>query len=312
MPLPEATANELTKKGIAFEQDVPLAKRTYWRAGGNAWGLAAISSLTALQDTLAICTETGCPVFVLGNGSNLLVSDKGIQGLVLQLRDALATTETEGESPGVLKVGAGLKLTVLLARAQREGWTGLECFAGIPGTIGGAVRMNAGASLGETQDCLLQVLVVSPTGKTSWISKADLNMSYRTTILPKGAVIAFALLQTGGKDPQHSQHVIREHLKRRKATQPLHLPSCGSTFRNPPGDHAGRLIEAAGLKGKSCGAAQISPKHANFIVNLGGATADDIRFLIETAQKEVLEQFGVEMEQEVHFAGDWSHWNAEH
>jgi len=210
--------------------------------------------------------------------------------------------------PPILEVGGGLKLITLLSRAGRNGWTGIECFAGIPGTVGGAVRMNAGASLGETSDRVIDVDVVRQDGSTCRLTHSDLAMSYRTAHLPPGSVVALARLQTTGGDPAASQAAIQEHLARRKATQPVNQRSCGSTFRNPPGDYAGRLIEAAGLKGFTRGQAQVSPKHANFIVNLGGATADEIRTVIEHVQETVAERFGVTLMREVHYAGDWQHW----
>lgn len=310
MPIPSATAEALHDGGITYSEDVPIAKRTYWRAGGVVDGLVRVDTLAKLQHVLAIVQAHRVPYFVLGNGSNLLMSDHGLRGLVLQLTGEFMTSEIIPEDQGTLRVGAGLKLTVLLARAAKNQWAGLECFAGIPGTVGGAIRMNAGATLGETKDCLHDVEVVLPDGTLQTLSVDALRMSYRTTHLPIGSIIAFARLNLSNEDPSSSLKRIQHHMERRKATQPLHLPSCGSTFRNPPNDHAGRLIEAAGLKGFQLGQAQISTKHANFIVNLGSATSDDIRAVLEHAQKEVFQQFGISLHQEVHFVGDWTHWDS--
>jgi UDP-N-acetylmuramate dehydrogenase len=244
---------------------------------------------------------------VIGNGSNLLVADAGIRGIVVQLGGALAGCERVAEDEIIL--GAGLKLMVLQNRAFKEGWTGLECFAGIPGTVGGAVRMNAGSQLGEVVNNLNWIEVVTITGLVKRIPAADLGMSYRTSNLPKGAVVTAAGMRLTDEPADQHQLRVRLFLERRKVTQPLDLPSCGSTFRNPQGDHAGRLIEAAGLKGFQVGGAQVSTKHANFVVNLGGATAADIRSVIEAIQTEVLERFQVQLLREVHFVGDWSDWS---
>jgi UDP-N-acetylmuramate dehydrogenase len=305
MPLPLTTAAALSAAGIEFSEDAPLERRTWWRVGGPADGLIAASTLEALSTIQRTATDTACPVTVLGNGSNVLVSDAGIRGLVVKLEGELADAIPDDQRPPHLKVGGGMKLVALLTRAQKYGWTGLECFAGIPGTVGGAVRMNAGSTLGETGDALVAITVVEPSGTVRTVSKADLNLSYRTCHLPPGAIIASAELATTGADADASAERVRTFIERRKATQPLDKPSCGSTFRNPPGNAAGRLIEAAGLKGFRIGAAQVSEKHANFVLNLGGATAADIRSVIETVQKRVFEHSGVELEREVHYLGEW-------
>jgi UDP-N-acetylmuramate dehydrogenase len=298
----------LIRLHIRFSEDEPLARRVYWRVGGPADAFACIEDLDALQGVMRATHDTGCPLFVLGKGSNLLVSDAGIRGVVVSLGGALAAVQGLGGDPPRIQTGAGLALTALLSRARKEGWTGLECFAGIPGTVGGAVIMNAGSHLGETADPLLDVDMVLRDGSLHTLSKGDLKMSYRTAHLPTGAVIARARFQTTNADPVESQGRVREFLLRRKATQPLDLPSCGSTFRNPPGDYAGRLIDAAGLKGFAIGGARVSEKHANFIVNTGGATAREIRQVIEHIQTRVEESFGVRLHREVHYAGDWTGW----
>ena len=259
---------------------------------------------------VALSTLHEVPYFVLGNGSNLLMSDHGLRGLVLQLTGDFMGSEVSPNCNRTLRVGAGLKLNVLLARAAKNEWTGLECFAGIPGTIGGAIRMNAGATLGETKDCLLEVQVVLKDGTLRTLTVDELRMSYRTTHLPAGSIVAFAQLRLSEERPSDCFQRIQHHMERRKAHSLFTSPSCGSTFTNPPNDHAGRLIEAAGLKGFQIGEAQISPKHANFIVNLGKATSDDIRAVLEHAKQEVFRQFGVSLHQEVHFVGDWTHWTS--
>jgi len=308
LPLAAPTLRALEALHLPVEEDAPLASRVYWRVGGPADGLVEANDLPALQGVVRAATETDCPLFVLGRGSNLLVSDAGVRGLVVVLGGALADTEDLGGDPPAIRAGAGLSLTVLLSRAQRAGWTGLECFAGIPGTVGGAVVMNAGSQLGETVQPLVDADVVLPDGSVRTLSKAVLRMSYRTTHLPEGAVVASARLQTSSADPDETFSRVRAFLARRKATQPLTLPSCGSTFRNPPGDHAGRLIEAAGLEGYRLGDAQVSEKHANFVVNHGAATAAQLRRVIEHVQDTVQARFGVRLQREVRYAGDWAGW----
>ena len=187
----------------------------------------------------------------------------------------------------------------------RKGWTGLEMFAGIPGTIGGAVRMNAGTALGETVDPLLDVTVVHPDGSVETLEASELRMRYRHCELPDGAIVAFARFQTTGGDLEESRGKIKHHLDYRARTQPVDVPTCGSTFRNPDGDTAGRLIDAAGLKGTTLGGAKVSEKHANFIENTGDATAADIRALIEQVQDSVEATFGIRLHREVHFVGEW-------
>lgn len=306
MSLPAATVRALEAHGLKLQLDAPLARRTWWQVGGPADGYVKAGTVEEVQAVVKSCTDTGCPLFVLGNGTNLLISDRGIRGLVLQLSRDLARAEAIGDA--VVQAGAGTKLAALLKKAMRLEWTGLEVFAGIPGTVGGAVRMNAGARLGETKDVLTEVDVVLPDGGLQTLTRAELQMSYRTTHLPPGAVVVRARLQCTDGDADAMRAHVQHHLDHRATTQPLDMPSCGSTFRNPPGDHAGRLIEAAGLKGFRIGDAQISEKHANFVVNLGSATADDVRRVVEQMQRTVRDRFGVTLEREVHLAGDWSHW----
>ena len=301
MPLAPSTAAALRHANVPFEEDVPLAKRTYWRVGGPADALATPGDADTLARLLRVAAEHDTPVFPLGNGSNLLVSDHGVRGVVVVLAGELTDAHADGD---VLTAGGGAKIAVLLARAAKHRWAGLEMLAGIPGTLGGAVRMNAGTALGEISDRLIDVDVALPDGSVVTRPLDALDMRYRHCTLPAGGVVARVRLQVGG-DWEESEARMRHHLERRKATQPLDLPSCGSTFKNPPGDAAGRLIEACGLKGYTVGGAQVSPKHANFVVNLGGATAADIDAVIRHAQAEVLRQHGVTLEREVQYAGVW-------
>lgn len=301
MPLPAAAAAALSDAGVPFEEDAPLARRVWWRVGGPADALVEARTADEVAVTATIAAAHGLPLHVLGNGSNLLVSDDGVSGLVLHLG---ALDHAHAHADGRLDVGAGLRDAVLLARAAKHRWAGLDPLAGIPGTVGGAVRMNAGSSLGEIGDVLVDVDVVLPTGATATLPAAALDLGYRRCHLPTGAVVTAARLRLA--DPatfEAGQARVTAFLAHRKATQPLDLPSCGSTFRNPPGDHAGRLIEAAGLKGFTIGGAQVSPKHANFVVNLGTATAADIAAVILHAREVVADRFGVTLRPEVEALG---------
>ncbi len=304
MGLSSMVTSALGEAGLRFEADVPLGKRTYWRVGGPADALVFAGDLGELCAVQRIAAAHGVPLFPLGAASNLLVSDAGVRGIVVVLDRELADVALE---QGDIAAGAGTRLTVLLARAKKHGWTGLEWAAGIPGTVGGAVRMNAGSVLGECKDTLVDV-VVAVGGEARTLTPSDLNMSYRTTHLPDGAVVAIARFRPTGADAVASDARVTEFLAKRKATQPLDLPSCGSTFRNPPGDAAGRLIEASGLKGFAIGGAEVSTKHANFVVNVGGATATDIRRVIEHVEDTVFATHGVHLEREVIYAGAWDGW----
>ncbi len=310
MPIPASTAEALQRATVQWRADVPLSKRTWWRVGGTADGLVVAEDLATLSAVAAATHQTGCPLFVLGNASNLLVSDRGIRGLVVRLAGDLATAQADDSAHRVV-LGGGTKLVSLVRRMGREGWTGLEFLAGIPGTIGGAVRMNAGTRLGEVADALVDVRLVLRDGATTTRCAADLGLVYRASALPEGSIVAAATFSTTQTEPEKSRRLIEEHLAYRARTQPVDVPTCGSTFRNPPGDHAGRLIEAAGLKGVRIGAAEVSTKHANFLVNTGDATAADLRALIEHVHRTVEERFGIALEREVHYAGDWSGWSAD-
>lgn len=302
MPLPGVVRDALLAAGAPVEEDVPLARKVWWRVGGPADGWCEVDGLDRLQAVRRIAHAYDLPVVVLGNGSNLLVADAGVRGLVVRLTGDLADVEEEG---GLLHCGGGMRNNVLLARAGKHRWSGLDPLAGIPGTVGGAVRMNAGSALGEICDVLVDADVVTVEGEVVRLTRDDLRMSYRSTHLPPGGIVAFARLKPTDVPHEESEARIRAFLDRRKATQPLDMPSCGSTFRNPPGDTAGRLIDAAGLKGHRIGGAEVSEKHANFLLNTGDATAADIRALIHHVRATVRERFGVDLHPEVEIIGTW-------
>lgn len=274
--------------------------------GGPADLWAEPADPEALRACMLAARASDLPVTVLGNGSNLLVADRGIRGLTLKLTGRFRDSHVV-ETPGgpVLEAGGGLMNTVLLRRLDQAGLHGLGCLAGVPGTLGGAVRMNAGTHLGEIGEKVRQVELVLPGAEIRRVSGADLGFRYRWAELPKGSVVSRVWLSVAREGLEHARAAVRQHLDRRKATQPLDQPSCGSTFKNPQGDAAGRLIDAAGLKGHRVGGAMISMKHANFFLNTGTATATDLRALILTARDTVWSRFGVLLEPEVHAVGDW-------
>ncbi len=257
-------------------------------------------------ETTAELAGIGEIELLLGNGSNLLAPDSGLPGTVVRLGGefrALDVVEESGEKV-VIRAGAGLHNSVLLSRLDRMELGGLGCLAGVPGTVGGAVAMNAGTVLGEIADRLVAIDVLLD-GCARRMSRQDLHMEYRHGDLPRSAVVTAAYLQSSRADAAAERERVAHHLARRKATQPLELPSCGSVFRNPPGDHAGRLVESVGLKGHAIGGARISERHGNFIVNGGGATALDVMRCIRLAWDTVLRETGVRLVPEVRVVGDW-------
>ncbi|MSQ00529.1 MAG: UDP-N-acetylmuramate dehydrogenase [Myxococcales bacterium] len=276
--------------------DEPLSRHGYWRVGGPLERLVVVETaaeLAALADVR----------LVLGNGSNLLIPDTGLPGTTVRLGGEFRGLEVLGEGPDgvILRAGAGLLNTVLLARVRRLGLGGLACLAGVPGSVGGAVAMNAGTALGELADCL--VAVIGLDGQR--VERKLLPMSYRQGGLPRDFVVVAAELRASPDGVDAERQRIAHHLTRRKATQPLDLPSCGSVFQNPAGDHAGRLIESVGLKGWRSGAAELSAQHANFIVNHGGASALDVMTCLHTAWSRVRQQTGVALVPEVQVFGAW-------
>jgi UDP-N-acetylmuramate dehydrogenase len=278
----------------------PMSRHTSWRVGGLAdtWFRPATrADLVGFMQTLAPDT----PVYWVGLGSNLLVRDGGIRGAVIAVQDALGDIEDLGN--GRVSAGAGVACTVFARRCVRQGLGPAEFFAGIPGTIGGALAMNAGAFGGETWEQVETVEVIDRQGNVRTRTPADYKVSYRQVDGPAdewflGATFTFA------ENYDTSMDKVKALVNERKDKQPLGLPSCGSVFRNPPGDHAARLIETSGLKGFAIGGAVISTKHANFIINEDSASAADIEALIEHVQTVVQDQHGVELQREVHIIGE--------
>jgi UDP-N-acetylmuramate dehydrogenase len=282
-------------------RDAPMAPRTSIRVGGPADLLVRPADPDALGELLRAVRELGVPLAVLGGGANTLVADAGVRGVVLRVPQ-----DFPGESAGgeVLVLSAGAPTSRLPARANARGLTGMEFIAGIPGTLGGAVAMNAGTRIGEMKDIVSRVELAAADG-VGFVGAGALGFAYRTCRLPPGAVVTRVEVRLRPGDIAASQAAMREDRERRRRTQPLDRPTFGSTFTNPPGDHAGRLIESVGLKGHRVGNATWSDVHANFIVNLGGATARDVLALVRLARERVLERWGIRLETEVRFMGEF-------
>lgn len=281
----------------------PMKKHTTFRIGGPADYYLCPHSTEELQKILQICRENKLEFFILGNGSNLLVSDKGYRGAVIQLWKNFSDIETEDNT---ITVKAGALLSKVAAEALEESLTGMEFASGIPGTMGGAVMMNAGAYGGEMKDIIKEVTVLTREGELLTLSKEEMNFGYRTSVVKeKGYVVISAVLQLRKGDREEIRRVMDELKERRVTKQPLDMPSAGSTFKRPEGYFAGKLIMDAGLRGFSVGGAQISEKHCGFVVNKGDATAADVLGLIGEVQKRVQEKFGVALEPEVKFLGEF-------
>lgn len=282
-------------------RDAPLAPRTTLRVGGPADLFVRPADPDALAELLRTVRELAVPLHVLGGGANTLVADAGVRGVVLRLPPDLAGEEVHGET---VLLGAGQPTSRLWVRAHALGLVGMEFIAGIPGTLGGALAMNAGTRIGEMKDVVRRAEVATADG-AGFLDARELGFAYRSCRLPPGAVatrIEFAL-RPG--DVVKSERAMQEDRQRRRRTQPLDRPSFGSTFRNPPGDFAGRLVDAVGLKGHRIGGAMWSDVHANFVVNLGGARARDVLTLVNLARSRVKERFGIVLETEVRLLGEF-------
>jgi UDP-N-acetylenolpyruvoylglucosamine reductase len=283
-----------------IEENVRLSRFTTIGIGGPARYFARPRTLIELEQALAFAAERGLPVAVVGLGSNLLVADEGVEGLVLRLAGELAAVQAQN---GLLDAGGGAPNAVCLHRARALGLGGFEFACAIPGTAGGGVWMNAGAYGGDWAGVLERALVVTAEG-AGWLSPTELGLTYRRSALRHGQVVARAQFRLAEKPEHEIKRTIAQLQLQRKAAQPTNKRTFGSVFKNP--EHsltAGRMLESCGLKGHRIGGAQISPKHANFIENAGGATAADALALMTEARRRAREQFGVTLEHEVEFLG---------
>lgn len=279
--------------------DEPLAPWTSFRIGGPADVLAVPEDVDDLCRLRRQATRWGVPITVLG-GTNVLVRDRGIRGLVVVLTKL---SQIRHEPPSTVYAQAGVRMPVLLQYAIGRSLSGLEWAAGIPGTVGGGVAMNAGTQLGEIKDVLSAIEMVDVQGRITVYRASTLEFSYRHAALPEGIVVG-AWFHLTPSTKLEIESVTKRYLQYRKATQPLALPNAGSVFRNPCPQSAGALIEQAGLKGARIGDAQISPRHANFIVNLGHARASDVIQLIQMVRRQVFQQCGVTLQLELKVIGE--------
>ena len=280
----------------------PMKNHTTFRIGGPADALALPKTPEEVAEVVHFCHEHAQPYYVLGNGSNLLVSDEGYRGLVLQLYRNFNDIQVNGET---ITVQSGAMLAAVARTAYQTGLTGLEFASGIPGTIGGAVVMNAGAYGGEMKNVLKEVTVLTKEGEVLVIPAKALELGYRTSVIPKnGWIVLGAVLQLKKGDQEQILARMEELKEQRITKQPLDLPSAGSTFKRPEGYFAGKLIMDAGLRGFTVGGAQVSEKHCGFVVNRGNATAADVWELICEVKRRVKEMTGVELEPEVKLLGD--------
>lgn len=298
-PDERATLREMLDERARFDE--PLGPYTSWKIGGPADAIADIETTQELADVLRLVHKRKIPWFVLGSGSNLLIGDGGIRGIVLRLVGEFASITVEDEAHVVaVRAGASASMALLTTQAASHGAVGVDSLAGIPGSVGGVLRMNAGTDR-EIGEFVREVWVQTPSKPQA--HAVTPQYFYRHTTLAHDAVIARVVLAFERGDPHVVRAEMQRRLVRRKKTQPLQFPNAGSCFRNPSGDKAGRLIEEIGAKGRRIGGAEVSPLHANFIVNRGGATASDVASLLADIRREVAERFDVELELEVHFVG---------
>jgi UDP-N-acetylmuramate dehydrogenase len=302
MPLPQPALDALRDAfGSHLLIDEPLARQTTARIGGPADAFVATQTVRELSTAAQIAWAHGIPLFILGGGSNILISDQGVRGLVVDNRAGHVDV-----SGAKITADAGTSSIHIARQAAKHGLTGFEWAIGVPGTFGGAIYGNAGAHGGDIETTLIVAEVITPGGSTVY-RNADLEFEYRSSILKREKrpdVILGGVLQLAHGDSSEIMARMQEYNDYRKRTQPPGA-TIGSTFKNPPSDYAGRLIEAAGLKGYRIGGAEISSVHANFFLNVGDATASDVRGLIEHARVEVLRQFGVELVPEIEMVGEW-------
>jgi UDP-N-acetylmuramate dehydrogenase len=292
--------------GDRLSVNANMAPYTTTKVGGNADALMIVDNVLDLEKVIGTCWLMSLPVILLGSGSNILISEKGIRSAVVINRTHHSQINMEGESPTVW-TETGVSLAQLARLAAEAGFSGLEWASPIPGTVGGAIYGNAGAHGGEISKSLILAEILHHDQGMVSLDADQMNFGYRSSLLkdlPGKMVILSGTFRLGKSSPKKIESKMQEIAEKRRCTQPVG-PSFGSTFRNPPQDKAGRLIEAAGLKGKTIGGASISEKHANFIINASDATADDDWQLLELAYDSVKEKFGIGLIPEIELVGDW-------
>ena len=292
--------NVIAKDSILIDE--PMSRHTTFRVGGPADFFVTPKAKEEVRDVIRICKEAGMPYYIIGNGSNLLVSDAGYRGVIVQICKEMNEVKVEGD---LVKAQAGALLSGIAAKALAAELTGFEFASGIPGTIGGACVMNAGAYGGEMKDVLESVTVLTGEGEIIELSRNELELGYRTSVIAKkGYIVLGAVLKLERGDGEKIKTYMDELKEKRVTKQPLEYPSAGSTFKRPEGYFAGKLIEDAGLRGFQVGGAQVSEKHCGFVINRNHATAADIMELMRQVQIRVKENSGVDLEPEVKRLGD--------
>ena len=283
-------------KTVEIKTDYSLAPLTTFHIGGPARYYTVASTIEQMQEACSLAKEKGWRRFILGKGSNSLFDDRGFNGLVIHNK----IDHFEELDEGLFRVGAGYSFSLLGTKAARRGWSGLEFAAGIPGSVGGAVWMNAGANGSETEETLQSVLFMDAESKIHTYSRQDLTFGYRTSSFQQmeGEILEVTFALKKDEEARERQQTI---IRYRTDTQPYGQPSAGCLFRNPSQEPAGAIIERLGLKGKSVGGAEVSTLHGNFIVNKGGATAQDVLDLAKEVQNEIYEKIGVKLEQEIRY-----------
>lgn len=296
----EQLAEILPEKNIYINE--PMNKHTTFRIGGSA-DVLVTPGVSETAEVLRLCKNHDIPVTIIGNGSNLLVGDQGIRGVVIEFGRSAEEIVIQGEQ---MHVTAGTMLSKAANEAAANGLSGLEFAAGIPGTVGGAVVMNAGAYGGEMKDVIRTVTVLTKEGEKQTLTLEELDLGYRHSCIPENNYIVLsAELSLQKADTEQIRTVMADLRERRVTKQPLEYPSAGSTFKRPEGYFAGKLIQDAGLRGYQVGGAQVSEKHCGFVINKGDATARDVRQLITDVQKKVYEEFHVQIEPEVKMIGEF-------
>lgn len=288
----------LNENNISYKENEPMKLHTSFRIGGDAKIFIFVKNPDELQKTICFCRENSLNFFVIGNGSNLLVSDSGISSVVIKLCGEFEEIKLVNET--TIEAGAGTNLSAVCKAALSNGLSGLEFAYGIPGSVGGAAYMNAGAYGGEMKDVAKTCFHVNKDGKAGVFSGDELRFGYRKSVYTdNGCIITKVLFSLQKGDKEEIKAKMDDLLNRRVTKQPLEYPSAGSVFRRPEGYFAGALIEQSGLKGRTVGGAQVSEKHAGFIINIGNATCEDVKKLIGICQETVKEKFNVQLETEI-------------
>ena len=300
---------ELGKKLLSIlkeeqvKKDEPMKSHTTFRVGGPADYLVTPQTAEEVAKVIEACTQEKAPYYIVGNGSNLLVSDKGYEGVIIQIYKQMNQVKVEGAQ---IHAQAGALLSMIAKRALGAELTGFEFAAGIPGTLGGACVMNAGAYGGEMKDVLKSVTVLTDKGEVKTLAKEELELGYRTSVIAKkGYIVLEAVLELQKGEKEKIQAVMDDLKERRVTKQPLEYPSAGSTFKRPEGYFAGKLIQDAGLRGFQVGGAQVSEKHCGFVINKDQATASDVMNLMNQVSDKVYEEFGVRLQPEVKRLGEF-------